>query len=113
MKHCSGVPIKTQPPGNRQNRVSALPWRLLTRGCIGGLVTIRLNRLHQLELPKQRLCLHNLILDLSLQVSAQRHTCEHLSQALLSRKITRIPPFQRWHPQKIVWFSVNHNVKNL
>ena len=81
----------TQPPGNRQNHVSALPWRLLTRGCIGGLVTLRLSRLRQLDLPNRRLCLHNLILDLSLQVSAQRHTCEHLSQALLSRKITTNP----------------------
>ena len=80
-----------QPPGNRQNRVSALPWRLLTRGCIGGLVTIRLSRLRQLELPKGRQCLHNLILDLSLQVSAQRQKCEHLMQALLSRNITTNP----------------------
>ena len=62
-----------QPPGNRQNRVSALPWRMLTRGCIGGLLTIRLSRLRQLELPKRRLCLHNLILDLSLQAVSYTH----------------------------------------
>ena len=80
-----------QPPGNRQNRVSALPWRLLTRGCIGGLVTIRLSRLRQLKLPKERRCLHNLILDLSLQVSARSQKCEHLMQALLSRNITTNP----------------------
>jgi GT2 family glycosyltransferase len=80
-----------QRPGNRQNRVAAVPWRLLTRGCIGGLVTIRLSRLRQLELPKQRLCVHNLVLDLSLQVSTQRQTCEHLMQALLSRNITTNP----------------------
>ena len=64
-----------QRPGNRQNRVAAVPWRLLTRGCIGGLVTIRLSRLRQLELPKQRLCIHNLVLDLSLQVSTQSQKC--------------------------------------
>ena len=80
-----------QPPGNRQNRVSALPWRMLTRGCIGGLFTIRLSRLRQLELPKRRLCLHNLILDLSLQVGAQSQKYEHLSQALSSRNITTNP----------------------
>ena len=80
-----------QPAGNRQNRVSALPWRLLTRGCIGGLVTLRLSRLRQLQLPEQRLCLHNLVLDLSLQVSTQRQTCKHLMQVLLSRNITTNP----------------------
>jgi hypothetical protein len=80
-----------QRPGNRQNRVAAVPWRLLTRGCIGGLVTIRLSRLRQLELPKQRLCVHNLVLDLSLQVSTQSKKCEHLIQDLLSRNITTNP----------------------
>ena len=80
-----------QRPGNRQNRVAAVPWRLLTRGCIGGLVTIRLSRLRQLELPKQRLCVHNLVLDLSLQVSTQSQKCEHLIQDLLSRNITTNP----------------------
>jgi O-antigen biosynthesis protein len=81
----------TQPPGNRQNLVSVQPWRLLTRGCIGGLVTIRLSRLRQLKLPKQRLCLHSLVLDFSLQVIAQNQKCQHLTQALLSRNITTNP----------------------
>jgi GT2 family glycosyltransferase len=79
------------PPGNRQNRVAVLPWRLLTRGCIGGLVTIRLSQLRQLDLPEERLCLHNLILDLSLQISAKHQQVHHLSQTLLSRKITSNP----------------------
>ena len=80
-----------QRPGNRQNRVAVVPWRLLTRGCIGGLVTIRLSRLRQLELPKQRLCVHNLVLDLSLQVSMQSKKCEHLIEDLLIRNITTNP----------------------
>ncbi|MGB1416425.1 MAG: rhamnan synthesis F family protein [Synechococcus sp.] len=74
-----------QPPGNPQYRAAPTPWRLLSRGAIGGLVSIRLQTLLALELPKQRSCLHTLLIDLSLQLIAQRAATHHLPTTLLSR----------------------------
>ena len=80
-----------QPPGNPQYRSALTPWRLLSRGAIGGLVSIRLKTLLTLELPSQRRCLHNLMLDLSLQLLAQQASIQHLREVLLSREQQRNP----------------------
>ena len=76
---------RSQPPGNPQFRMALTPWRLLSRGAIGGLVSIRLHHLLALELPQRRLCLHNLLVDLSLQLIERRAPMQHCSQVLLSR----------------------------
>ena len=74
-----------QPPGNPQYRAALTPWRLLSRGAIGGLVSIRLQPLLTLELPSHRCCLHNLLLDLSLQLIDQQASIQHLHEVLISR----------------------------
>ena len=61
------------PAGNRQNRTSITPFRLLCRGCIGGLVTLRWSTLQQLTLPASTGSLHALLLDLALQVLSLIH----------------------------------------
>ena len=68
------------------------PGRLLSRGAIGGLVSIRLHHLLSLELPQRRLCLHNLLVDLSLQLIERRAPMQHCSQVLLSRDQQANPP---------------------
>ena len=83
---------RSQPPGNPQFRMAVTPWRLLSRGAIGGLVSIRLHHLLALELPQRRLCLHNLLVDLSLQLIERRAPMQHCSEVLLSRDQQAIPP---------------------
>ena len=82
--HCSGA-RNVRSPRNPQFRMAVTPWRLLSRGAIGGLVSIRLHHLLALELPQRRLCLHNLLVDLSLQLIERRAPMQHCSQVLLSR----------------------------
>lgn len=75
-----------EPAGNPQYRSTLTPWRLISRGAIGGLVSIRLQRLLKLQLPAQRTCLHNLLVDLSLQLVEQQVAMQHLPAVLLSRR---------------------------
>ena len=79
------------PPGNRQNRTAITPFRLLCRGCLGGLVTIRWSTLKQLKLPQSTLSLHALLLDLALQICSRGDTASHCSEVLLKRSIRMNP----------------------
>ncbi len=79
------------PAGNRQNRTAISPFRLLCRGCIGGLVTLRWSTLQQLTLPASTGSLHALLLDLALQVCRRGDTVAHCSEVLLQRSIRANP----------------------
>ena len=71
--------------GNRQCRTAITPLRLICRGCLGGLVTFRYAVLRSLELPDQTLSLHAFLLDLALQVCAQKQPVAHCPEVLLHR----------------------------
>jgi len=43
-----------QPPGNLQNRSRLTTWRLVSRGAVGGLMTIRLQVLKSMKLPEKK-----------------------------------------------------------
>ncbi|AII48715.1 glycosyl transferase [Synechococcus sp. KORDI-52] len=79
------------PAGNRQNRTAITPLRLLCRGCIGGLVTIRWSTLQQLTLPASTGSLHALLLDLALQVCRRGDPVAHCPEVLLQRSIRANP----------------------
>ncbi|WP_244272873.1 rhamnan synthesis F family protein [Synechococcus sp. N32] len=79
------------PAGNRQNRTAISPFRLLCRGCIGGLVTLRWSTLQQLKLPASTGSLHALLLDLALQVCRRGDAVAHCSEVLLQRSIRANP----------------------
>ncbi len=79
------------PAGNRQNRTAITPFRLLCRGCLGGLVTIRWSTLQQLTLPTSTGSLHALLLDLALQVCRRGDAIAHCSEALIQRSIRANP----------------------
>lgn len=79
------------PAGNRQNRTAITPFRLICRGCLGGLVTIRWSTLQQLELPQSTRSLHALLLDLALQVCSRGDSVAHCPQVLLKRSIRANP----------------------
>ncbi|QNJ04041.1 O-antigen biosynthesis protein [Synechococcus sp. PROS-U-1] len=79
------------PAGNRQNRTEITPFRLLCRGCLGGLVTIRWSTLRQLTLPASTGSLHALLLDLALQVCRRGDAVAHCSEVLLQRSIQANP----------------------
>ncbi|QNI83104.1 O-antigen biosynthesis protein [Synechococcus sp. RS9907] len=79
------------PAGNRQNRTAITPFRLLCRGCIGGLVTLRWSTLQQLKLPASTGSLHALLLDLALQVCRRGDAVAHCSEVLLQRSIRANP----------------------
>ena len=79
------------PAGNRQNRTAITPFRLLCRGCLGGLVTIRWSTLRQLALPASTGSLHALLLDLALQVCRRGDSVAHCSEVLLHRSIRANP----------------------
>nr|WP_115093264.1 rhamnan synthesis F family protein [Synechococcus sp. UW106] len=79
------------PAGNRQNRTEITAFRLLCRGCLGGLVTIRWSTLQQLTLPTSTGSLHALLLDLALQVCGRGDAVAHCSEVLLQRSIRANP----------------------
>jgi len=79
------------PAGNRQNRTAITPLRLLCRGCIGGLVTLRWSTLQQLTLPASTGSLHALLLDLALQVCRRGDAVAHCPEVLLQRSIRANP----------------------
>ena len=79
------------PAGNRQNRTAVTPFRLLCRGCLGGLVTIRWSKLRQLTLPASTGSLHALLLDLALQVCSRGDAVAHCPHVLLQRSIRANP----------------------
>jgi len=79
------------PAGNRQNRTAITAFRLLCRGCIGGLVTLRWSTLQQLKLPASTGSLHALLLDLALQVCRRGETVAHCPEVLLQRSIRANP----------------------
>ena len=79
------------PAGNRQSRTAITPFRLLCRGCIGGLVTIRWSTLQQLTLPASTSSLHALLLDLALQICRRGDAVAHCPEVLLQRSIRANP----------------------
>ncbi len=79
------------PAGNRQNRTAVTPFRLLCRGCLGGLVTIRWSTLQQLKLPASTRSLHALLLDLALQVCHRGDAVAHCPEVLVQRSIRANP----------------------
>ncbi|MCB4389919.1 rhamnan synthesis F family protein [Synechococcus sp. MU1617] len=79
------------PAGNRQSRTAITPFRLLCRGCLGGLVTIRCSTLQQLTLPASTSSLHALLLDLALQICRRGDAVAHCPEVLLQRSIRANP----------------------
>ncbi len=79
------------PAGNRQSRTAITPFRLLCRGCLGGLVTIRWSTLQQLTLPASTSSLHALLLDLALQICRRGDAVAHCPEVLLQRSIRANP----------------------
>ena len=72
--------------GNPQHRVRITPSRVICRGAIGGLVTIRAGILKTIEWQSAYGSMHELLLDLSLQVLSQGGPCGHCSDVLLIRQ---------------------------
>lgn len=81
----------TVPAGNPQLRVQPTPFRLLSRGGIGGLITLRRGALRGLQWPQKRTCQHNLMVDLALQLAARTPRFSHCEQPLIIRDIRRNP----------------------
>ena len=79
------------PAGNRQNRTVITPLRLLCRGCLGGLVTLRRSALETLQWPERVLSLHELLLDLALQICRREQAMAHCPEVLLQRSIAANP----------------------
>ncbi|QNJ00990.1 O-antigen biosynthesis protein [Synechococcus sp. A15-62] len=79
------------PAGNRQSRTAITPFRLLCRGCLGGLVTLRWSTLQQLTLPPSTGSLHALLLDLALQVCHRGDAVAHCPEVLLQRSVQANP----------------------
>ena len=71
--------------GNPQCRVAATAARLICRGGLGGLVTIKAKHLQQLPPPEAMQSMHELLVDLALQVLANGGRSGHCSETLLTR----------------------------
>ena len=71
--------------GNRQCRVNAQIPRLMTRGGLGGLITIPAGHLRTIHCPPSASCMHELVLALALQLMAGHQRSGHCSQPLLIR----------------------------
>ncbi len=85
------APAAAAPAANRQCRVAPTPLRLLTRGALGGLVSLRAAALQTLRLPERCSCLHALLLNLALQLAQRPSPFGHCPQALLARDMEANP----------------------
>ncbi|MFM7548119.1 MAG: rhamnan synthesis F family protein [Cyanobacteriota bacterium] len=85
------APAGVAPAANRQCRVASTPLRLLTRGALGGVVSLRAGALHTLLLPERCSCLHALLLNLALQLAQRPSPFGHCPQALLARNLQANP----------------------
>jgi GT2 family glycosyltransferase len=85
------APAAVTAAANRQCRVAPTALRLLTRGALGGLVSLRAGELQTLQLPKRCSCLHALLLNLALQLAQRPSPFGHCPQALLSRDLQANP----------------------
>lgn len=85
------APAGVAAAANRQCRVAPTPLRLLTRGALGGLVSLRAGALHSLQLPERCSSLHALLLNLALQLAQKPSPFGHCPQALLARNLQANP----------------------
>jgi O-antigen biosynthesis protein len=85
------APAGVAAAANRQCRVVPTPLRLLTRGALGGLVSLRAGALHTLLLPERCSCLHALLFNLALQLAQRSFPFGHCPQALLARNLQANP----------------------
>jgi len=85
------APAGVAPAANRQCRVAPTPLRLLTRGALGGVVSLRAGALQTLQLPERCSCLHALLLNLALQLAQRPAPFGHCVQALLARTLQANP----------------------
>ena len=85
------APAGVAAAANRQCRVAPTPLRLLTRGALGGLVSLRAGTLHTLLLPERCSCLHALLFNLALQLAQRSSPFGHCPQALLARNLQANP----------------------
>ena len=77
--------------GHPQCRAAATAARLICRGGFGGLVTIRAKHLQQLVPPQEMQSMHELLVNLALQVLANGGRSGHCSETLLTRTPFRNP----------------------
>ena len=85
---CSDEPTAI---GNPQCRSAPTAWRLISRGDIAGLVSLRAGALRNLRIPDSVSCLHELLVDLSLQLLARQARAGHCQHQLLVRDPQRNP----------------------
>ena len=85
---CSDEPTAI---GNPQCRSAPTPWRLISRGDIAGLISLRAAALRNLRIPDHVSCLHELLVDLSLQLLARQARAGHCPHQLLVRDPHRNP----------------------
>ena len=85
---CSDEPTAI---GNPQCRSAPTAWRLISRGDISGLVSLRAGALRNLRIPDSISCLHELLVDLSLQLLAREARAGHCHHQLLVRDPQRNP----------------------
>ena len=85
---CSDEPTAI---GNPQCRSAPTAWRLISRGDIAGLISLRAGALRNLRIPDSVSCLHELLVDLSLQLLARQARAGHCQHQLLVRDPKRNP----------------------
>ena len=85
---CSDEPTAI---GNPQCRSTPTAWRLISRGDIAGLISLRAGALRNLKIPDSVSCLHELLVDLSLQLLAREARAGHCHHQLLVRDPQRNP----------------------
>ena len=85
---CSDEPTAI---GNPQCRSTPTAWRLISRGDIAGLISLRAGALRNLRIPDSVSCLHELLVDLSLQLLAREARAGHCHHQLLVRDPQRNP----------------------
>ena len=94
---CSDEPTAI---GNPQCRSTPTAWRLISRGDIAGLISLRAGALRNLRIPDSVSCLHELLVDLSLQLLAREGRAGHCHHQLLVRDPQRNPTVSPWHRQR-------------
>lgn len=94
--------------GNPQCRVEPTAPRLLMRGALGGLITIRAGHLTNLDWPASTNSMHELLVNLTLQLLDSNVSCGHCGESLLIRTPALNPSIlDVGSPMERHWFNNN------
>ena len=76
---------------NYQLRTAPSPFRIITRGYIGGLISLKIETLKQLKIPRNPKSAYSFFIEIFMQIITQDLKISHCPETLIQRSISKNP----------------------